>query len=89
MSTMRPPRVGIEDLRRELDDFRERYHALGDDEPFVRWFLRAFGRYIDGLQGTSVDEVIQAISLAQGVDAPLIVNVEQGGGGEHVQVFIG
>lgn len=30
------------DLRRELDDFRERYPKLADDELFVLWFLRAF-----------------------------------------------
>lgn len=53
------------------------------------WFLRTFGHYIDGLRGTNVDEVIQVISLAKGVEEPLIVNVEDGGGGEHVQVFIG
>lgn len=35
-------RLGGEDLRRELQEFRERYHALGDDELFVLWFLRAF-----------------------------------------------
>jgi hypothetical protein len=35
-------RLGVQDLRRELDEFRERFHALGDDELFVLWFLRAF-----------------------------------------------
>ena len=53
------------------------------------WFLRTFGRYMDALQRTSVDEVVQAISMAQDAGGPLIVNVEEGGNGEHVQVFIG
>ena len=34
-------RLGVRDLRREVDEFRERYHTLGD-ELFVLWFLRAF-----------------------------------------------
>ena len=53
------------------------------------WFLRTVGRHIDGLQNTTVDEVIQAISAAEAVDAPLIVNVDEAARGEHVQVFIG
>jgi hypothetical protein len=35
-------RLGMDDLRRELGEFRERYHTFGDDELFVLWFLRAF-----------------------------------------------
>jgi hypothetical protein len=53
------------------------------------WFLRNFGSYIEGLKGTKVDEVIMAISAAKTVTGPLIVNVDEGDGGERVQVFIG
>jgi hypothetical protein len=53
------------------------------------WFLRNFGSYIEGLKGTKVDEVIMAISAAKTVTEPLIVNVDEGDGGERVQVFIG
>ncbi|HEY2980061.1 MAG TPA: hypothetical protein VGJ22_02685 [Anaerolineales bacterium] len=53
------------------------------------WFLRTFGNRIEGLQNTAVDEVVQAISLTKGMHEPLIVNVEEGEGGERVQVYIG
>ena len=53
------------------------------------WFLRNFGSHIEGLKGTKVDEVIMAISAAKTMTEPLIVNVDEGDGGERVQVFIG
>jgi hypothetical protein len=53
------------------------------------WFLKNFGSHIEGLKGTNVDEVIMAISAAKTVTEPLIVNVDEGDGGERVQVFIG
>ena len=54
------------------------------------WFLRNFGMlYIDGLKGTTVDEVIMAILAAKLTTEPLIINVDDHNGGERVQVFIG
>ncbi len=53
------------------------------------WFLRVFGKWIDGLENTNVDEVVQAISLTKDVHEPLIVNVDEGENGERVQVYIG
>jgi hypothetical protein len=53
------------------------------------WFFRNFGTHIEGLKGTSVDEILTAISAAKTVTEPLIVNVDEGDGGERVQVFIG
>ena len=53
------------------------------------WFLRNFGSHIEGLKGTSVDEILTAISAAKTMPEPLIVNVDEGDGGERVQVFIG
>jgi hypothetical protein len=53
------------------------------------WFLRNFGSHIEGLKGTNVDEILTAISAAKTVTEPLIVNVDEGDGGERVQVFIG
>jgi hypothetical protein len=35
-------RLSEHDLRREIDEYRERYPNLGDDDLFVLWFLRAF-----------------------------------------------
>jgi hypothetical protein len=53
------------------------------------WFLRNFGSHIEGLKHTNVDEVINAISMAKNINEPLIVNVDETEGGEHVQIFIG
>lgn len=53
------------------------------------WFLRLFGHRIEGLKNTNVDEVVQAISMAQTIHEPLIVNVDEGDDGERVQVYIG
>jgi len=50
------------------------------------WFLKNFGSH---LQWDHVDEVLTAISAAKTVTEPLIVNVDEGDGGERVQVFIG
>jgi hypothetical protein len=52
------------------------------------WFLKNFGSHIEGLNRTTIDEVIMAISSAKSLTEPLIVNVEDDGG-ERVQVFIG
>lgn len=53
------------------------------------WFLRTFGTHIRGLGDTNVDEIVQAISLANTMEEPLIVNVDDSEDGERVQVFIG
>ncbi len=53
------------------------------------WFLRTFGTHIRGLGETNVDEIVQAISLANTMEEPLIVNVDDSEDGERVQVFIG
>jgi len=54
----------------------------------VGWFLRNFGSHIEGLDRTTIDEVLMAISMAKSLTEPLIVNVDDDGG-ERVQVFIG
>jgi hypothetical protein len=38
---------------------------------------------------TNVDEILMALSMAKHLDEPLIVNVDEGKHGEHVQVYIG
>jgi len=55
----------------------------------VGWFLKNFGSHIEGLKKTTIDEVLMAVSMAKSVTEPLIVNVDEGDGGERVQVFIG
>jgi hypothetical protein len=54
----------------------------------VGWFLKNFGSYIDGLDRTTIDEVLMAISLTKSVSEPLIINANDDGG-ERVQIFIG
>ena len=53
------------------------------------WFLRNFGQYINGLQKTNVDEIIQILDATGKSGAPLIINANDNEGGEHVQVYIG
>ncbi len=54
------------------------------------WFVKNFGRHIDGFKKTNIDEVINAINMAKTIKEPLIINVDESHtGGERVQVFIG
>jgi len=53
------------------------------------WFLRTFGQYIHGMQKTNVDEIIQILDATGKSGAPLIINANNNGDGEHVQVYIG
>jgi hypothetical protein len=55
----------------------------------IGWFLRNFGHSIRGMDQTNVDEILTALSLANNLDEPLIVNVDEGEHGERVQVYIG
>jgi hypothetical protein len=70
---------------------RPRIILLGFPLPLglAGWFLRTFGKHLDGLEHTNLDDVIQAISLTKNIREPLIVNVDEGGDGERVQVYIG
>ncbi len=57
---------------------------------FASWFIKTFGKHIDGFKKTNIDEVINAIALAKTIKEPLIINVDESDkGGERVQVFIG
>jgi hypothetical protein len=53
------------------------------------WFLRNFGSSIHGLGNTSVDDIIQILDATGKSGEPLIINVDEGANGEHVQVYIG
>jgi hypothetical protein len=53
------------------------------------WFLRTFGPMIPDLQRTNVDEIIQVIESGFNGNEPLVVHVDEGDGGERVQVYIG
>jgi hypothetical protein len=53
------------------------------------WFLRTFGSRIPKLRETGVDELIMALGEHTSSKAPLYINVDEGQGGEKVQVYIG
>lgn len=53
------------------------------------WILRTFGPMIPDLQRTNVDEIIQVIESGFNGKEPLIVHVDEGNGGDRVQVYLG
>lgn len=53
------------------------------------WALGIGARFAPGLKHTGVDEVILALNEGIQGDQPLYVDVQQGEGGERVQVYIG
>lgn len=52
-------------------------------------FLKNFGGRMDRLKTANVDEILQAIAVAQDIKDPLIVHVDDSDDGEKVQVLIG
>jgi hypothetical protein len=56
---------------------------------FTAWILRTFGPWIPQLRRTNMDEVIQVIESGFSGNEPVIVNVDEGEGGERVKVYIG
>lgn len=79
------------DVDRTRSTYGPRHIRLGLPLPLnlAGWFLRTFGSRIEGLRGANVDGIIRAISLADTIDEPLIVNVDDSEDGERVRVFIG
>jgi hypothetical protein len=55
----------------------------------VAWFLRLFGNFIPPLRRTGVDDLILALNESATPNSPLYVEVNEGGSGEKVQVYIG
>jgi len=76
--------------RRDAEDW-PRTITFGFPLPLglASWFLRNFGHTIHGLGNTSVDDIIQILDATGKTNEPLIVNVDEGANGEHVQVYIG
>lgn len=56
---------------------------------FAAWFVRNFGRYIPQLNRNGLDEMILALGKNTGPQAPFYVEVDEGEGGEQVQIYIG
>jgi hypothetical protein len=53
------------------------------------WFLRNFGHNIEGLDQAATAEILEFMDTGFSSKEPLIVNVDQGHGGERVHVYIG
>lgn len=68
-----------------------RHISLGVPLPFdfVAWFLRTFSGRWQGMSQGRVDGIIQMLNAASDSNEPLIVNVDDDNGGEHVRLFIG
>ncbi len=76
--------------RRNAQDW-PRNITLGFPLPLglTAWFLRNFGHYINGMEKTNVDEIIQILDATGKSGAPLIINANDREDGEQVQVYIG
>lgn len=53
------------------------------------WVLRNFGHFIPNMDRTTVDEIILALDQTTSSDSPLVVNVDEGDGGNRAQVYFG
>ncbi len=56
---------------------------------FIAWLLRLMRGKIAGLENTSVDEVLIALSHSTNPEEPLYIHVDENDGGEEVQIYIG
>lgn len=77
---MAKERLTENDLKREVDTFREQFPRLADDEIFVAWFLRAFitdedTKAVEALTGGSNDKGVDAVLID---DKAKIVFIVQG-----------
>lgn len=55
----------------------------------VSWFFRTFGYGIKGMSKGKVDGIVQMLEVTQNSGEPLIINVDESGNGERVQLYIG
>lgn len=53
------------------------------------WFLRNFGHHIPKLKDTGIDEIILALEHNASPDSPFYLEVDEGDGGEQVQIYLG
>jgi hypothetical protein len=70
---------------------RPRHIVLGLPLPLglAGWILRNFGHYIPNLDQSMVDEIFMALDQTTSSDSPLVVNVDEGDGGNRAQVYLG
>lgn len=78
------------DILQEPGEWPQRI-TFGFPLPFgiATWGLRNFGHYASNLDQAKIDSLVSILSASKTIDEPLIVNVDEGDGGERVQVYIG
>lgn len=78
------------DVQQEPGEWPQRI-TLGFPIPFglVSWGLRNFGHYARDINQVQIDAIVEALDASKTLNEPLIVNVDEGDGGERVQVYIG
>jgi hypothetical protein len=69
---------------------RPQHITLGFPIPMglLDWALRTFGSFIPGMDRQRVDEILTLLATAD-AHGPLVVNVDESGHGERVQVYFG
>ena len=69
---------------------RPQHITLGFPIPLglLGWLLRTFGSFIPGMDRQRVDDISTLLATAD-THGPLIVNVDEAGHGERIQVYIG
>ena len=53
------------------------------------WFLRNFGQHIQGLDRSSLDEILLSVDLVTQSENPIYIQVDEGEEGEKVEIYIG
>jgi hypothetical protein len=53
------------------------------------WFFRTFGRYIHGLEGQNLEQIIKAVGEKTTPENPISIHVDDPDGGERVDIYIG
>ncbi len=78
------------DVQQEPGEWPQRI-TLGFPIPFglVSWGLRNFGHYARDINQVQIDAIVEALDASKSLNEPLIVNVDEGDGGDRVQVYIG
>jgi len=78
------------DVHQEPGEWPQRI-TLGFPIPFglVSWGLRNFGHYARDINQVQIDAILEALDASKTLNEPLIVDVDEGDGGERVQVYIG
>ena len=53
------------------------------------WFLRNFGRHIQGLDSSSLDDILMSVDRVTQSENPIYIQVDEGEEGEKVEIYIG